>query len=181
MRRALWFFHLLTILVTFSFLSGELLRSLAGVGLIARLTRGGVLWCGGRQRFANRDLFVSPTLTPPLSRVARLYSMGTHVIWIATFTWFAWFSSAAPFRMHEINIPGLFDGADIGRAELVHNLVWGGIYIALVALGTCVPLAVQMPSKACDRHFAARRGAEIFSHCHQCRLAGCRVCRPIMA
>lgn len=44
--------------------------------------------------------------------------------------------------MHEIRIPGLFEGADIGRAELIHNLVCGGIYVVLVALYT-VPLLLR--------------------------------------
>ena len=70
-----------------------------------------------------------------------------HVAWLATFSWYGWFSTPSPFRLHELRVPSAFSGVDAGWAIAVHYIEALGVFALLVMVYSGIPLiAAFVPS-----------------------------------
>jgi hypothetical protein len=66
---------------------------------------------------------------PPLGLVGLL-----SFAWLVCFTWFAWLSRDSPFRLQEMVGVDLTDATAVRRAEQVHLVQAGAVYIVIVFL-----------------------------------------------
>jgi hypothetical protein len=77
------------------------------------------------------------------SKIRKSLVIGVHSSWIVILTWYGWFSTASPFRVHELRVAGLFDGADITPTIGLYYARSFSVYVLLLVLYTGIPLVLS--------------------------------------